>query len=137
MTPARGPRPFEVTLEDDNQWRRAAELALTALARRGHPFTSNDIVKLVGPPPNPNLLPSLVRAAHHRAMIQKSDTAPIGTVWVGVHPDSNSLPRTGGRRKTDEANVSRDLWQKAREAAKKEKIPTGEVFIRALRAYLK
>ncbi|MEO8190374.1 MAG: hypothetical protein ABI682_08520 [Acidobacteriota bacterium] len=136
-SPARPEPTFEITLQNENEWRRAAEVALSALARRGIPFTSNDILKLVGRPPSPSLLPSLVRAAHLNALIEKSDTAPIGTVWIGVHPDPRSIDRTGGRRKTDEKRISRELWEKAHTLASKEKIPTGEVFIRALRAYLK
>ncbi len=136
-SPARPDLPFEITLQNENEWRRAAEVALSALARRGLPFTSNDILRLVGRPPSPSLLPSLVRAAHLNAMIQKSDTAPIGTVWIGAHPDPQSIDRSGGRRKTDGGRISRELWEKAHKVASKEKIPTGEVFIRALRAYLK
>lgn len=125
-----------VTIEDENDWRRAAELALAALARQGQPFTSMDLVKLVGPPPTASLLPSLIRAAHLNDLIQKSDKAPVGTVWVGANPEKTAR-RGAGRRRTDEARVSLELWEKARDRALKEKVPTGEVLIRALRAYLK
>lgn len=124
------------TIEDENEWRRAAELALAVLARRGQPFTSMDLVKLVGPPPTPSLLPSLIRAAHLSDLIHKSDSAPVGTVWVGANPEKTAR-QGSGRRRTDEARVSLELWEKARDRALKEKVPTGEVLIRALRAYLK
>ncbi|MCA1579782.1 MAG: hypothetical protein LC796_00010 [Acidobacteria bacterium] len=125
-----------VTVEDENEWRRAAELGLAVLARRGQPFTSMDLVKLVGPPPTASLLPALIRAAHLSDLIQKSDTAPVGTVWVGAHPEKTAR-QGAGRRRTDEARVSLELWEKARDRAAKEKVPTGEVLIRALRDYLK
>lgn len=129
-------RSPEVTVEDENEWRRGAEVAMTALARRGQPFTSMDLVKIVGPPPTASLLPSIVRAAHLSKVIQKSDTAPVGTVWVGVNPDPKSSRRGAGRRKTDESQLSGELLLSAHERALKEKVPTGEVLTRALRAYL-
>ncbi len=137
-TPVRGVRARRETaaIEDENEWRRAAELALAVLARHGQPFTSMDLVKLVGPPPTASLLPSLIRAAHLRDLIQKSDKAPVGTVWVGANPEKTAR-RGAGRRSTDEARVSLELWEKARDRAEQEKVPTGEVIIRALRAYLK
>ncbi len=136
--PVKPNRPHRevVTSDDENEWRRAAELALSVLARRGQPFTSLDLVKLVGPPPTASLLPSLIRAAHLSDLIRKSDSAPVGTVWVGANPEK-AARRGAGRRRTDEARVSLELWEKARDRAAKEKVPTGEVLIRALRAYLK
>lgn len=130
-------RPEDVSLGIEKEWRRAAELAITVLARQGEPFTSADLVKLVGRPPSASLLPSLVRAAHLSALIQKSDRAPVGTVWIGVKPDQKPMRRGAGRRKTDEMRLPRELWQKAHDLAVKEKVPTGEMLIRALRAYLK
>ncbi|MEP6767482.1 MAG: hypothetical protein ABJC61_02345 [Acidobacteriota bacterium] len=125
-----------VTTDEENEWRRAAELALAVLARHGQPFTSLDLVKLVGPPPTASLLPSLIRAAHLSNLIHKSDSAPVGTVWIGANPEKTAR-RGAGRRKTDEARLSLELWEKARNRAAKEHVPTGEVLVRALRAYLR
>ncbi len=130
-------RPQSLGIEAGAEWNRAAKVAVGALARGGRPFTSLDVVRLVGPPPSPSLLPSLIRAAHLSKLIEKSDV-PLGTVWVGVNPDEKGKrSRTAGRRATDRPGLSGELWEKMRDRAVKEKVTTAELLIRALRSYLK
>ena len=121
-------------MDDRTDWERAAEAAIAELVEGGRPFTSTDLVKIIGPPPVHSLLPTVVRAAQRRGMIAKSLSAPMGTVWVGK---GGIPPRRKGRGRREGDRMDDDLWHKARERAVKDKVPTAEVLVRALRAYLK
>jgi hypothetical protein len=127
------------TLSEEKLWSRRAENAIAELARRGGPFTSTDLVESVGPPPSPNLLPALVRAAHRRGLIIRDERAPLGTVWVGATP-GRPMERGGtGRRAVDgrEPPVSGVLWRAVQYAASRERVSPEEILERALREYLK
>jgi hypothetical protein len=126
-------------LGEEARWARRAEDAIAVLARRGAPFTSNDLVDVVGVPPSPSLLPALVRAAHRRGLIVRDESAPLGTVWVGASPDSATKRTNRGRRLQDrrrDTPVDAKLWRSVLERAARENVGTDEVLARALRAYL-
>ena len=127
------------TLGDEARWVRRAEETIAELASRGGPFTSTDVVESVGPPPNANLLPAIVRAAHRRGVIIRDERAPLGTVWVGANPSRRAERAGTGRRVVDgrETPVSGVLWRAVQEVASREKVPPEEVLERALREYLK
>lgn len=112
-------------------WRRAAEAAIAALAERGAPFTSADVLERAGSPPNSALLPTVIRAAHRNGRITKHEPRPLGAVWIGLN--AGDSPRA---RRADH-HLARELWEKTRERALKEKISTGDILVRALEAYLK
>lgn len=126
--------PSSRGMDDRIRWERAAEATIAELVAGGRPFTSTDLVKIIGPPPVHSLLPSVVRAAQRRGLIAKSLSAPMGTVWVGK---SATPPRRKGPGRREGDRFAEDLWQKARARAAKDKVPTAEVLVRALQAYLK
>ncbi|MDQ6891507.1 MAG: hypothetical protein M3167_02375 [Acidobacteriota bacterium] len=132
------PESVLASLGEETRWARRAEEAITRLAARGSPFTSNDLVHAVGAPPSASLLPALVRAAHRRGLIARDRTAPLGTVWVGASPDSRPKRAGLGRRVVDRRDtpVGEDLWRAVLERAAREKVGTDEVLARALRSYL-
>lgn len=141
---SRGPKRSSVpesvlaSLGEEARWARRAEEAIARLAARGTPFTAVDLVNEVGAPPNANLLPALVRAAHRRGLIVRDQAAPLGTVWVGASPDSRPRRTGTGRRVVDRRDtpVGEDLWRAVLERAAREKVGTDEVLARALRSYL-
>ncbi len=118
-------------VEVEQEWRRAAEAAIAALAERGAPFTSADVLERAGSPPNSSLLPAVIRAAHRSGWITKHEPRPLGAVWIGLN--AGNSPRA---RRADH-HLARDLWERTRERAIREKISTGDVLVRALQVYLK
>jgi len=126
-------------LEVELHWQERAQSAIRQLADRGIPFTSEDIVRVVGRPPTASLLPALIRAAHRRGLIAKCREPMAGSVWVGTAPVERP-PRLGRGRRTEDAQpaleLDDDLLEAARRRAAQESVAPKEVLTRALRAYL-
>ncbi|MDQ2871284.1 MAG: hypothetical protein M3S32_11105 [Acidobacteriota bacterium] len=118
-------------VEVQHDWRRAAEAAIAALAERGAPFTSSDVLERAGSPPNSALLPTVIRAAHRNGWITKHEPRPLGAVWIGLNAENS--PRA---RRADH-HLAKEVWERTRERALREKISTGDILVRALEAYLK
>ncbi|MEO8430118.1 MAG: hypothetical protein ABI592_01325 [Acidobacteriota bacterium] len=121
-------------LERESRWEESGRNALADLAARGLPFTSADVVGMVGDAPSHSLLPSLLRWGHRHHLIRRSRGAPVGTVWIGVEP-SGAKARLGiGRRRCDvELN---GVWPEVHERATRDGISASELVNRAVRAYL-
>jgi hypothetical protein len=117
------------------EWQRRASDAISQLADRGVPFTSADVVERAGEPPTPSVLPALIRTAHRRGWIAKRRGAVMGSVWIGTAP-AQRPPRVGAGRRRDDIRLTDELREAAKTRAAQENVPTGEVILRALRAYL-
>ena len=120
--------------EEETRWQETAQNALAELAARGVPFTSAEVVAMVGPPPTHSLLPSLLRWGHRRDLIRRFPAALVGTIWVGVHPSENPSRLGTGRRVSDVLLDS--IWPEVRARAEKERVSASELVNRAIRAYL-
>lgn len=119
----------------EQEWQRRASEAISQLADRGVAFTSADVVEKAGEPPTPSVLPALIRMAHRRGWITKRRGAVMGSVWIGTSPAPRP-PRLGAGRRSDDIRLTEELRDAAKSRAAQEKVPTGEVVLRALRAYL-
>ncbi len=119
---------------EEIRWQEAAQSALAELAARGMPFTSSEVVAMVGPPPTHSLLPSLLRWGHRRDLIRRFPAALVGTIWVGAHPSLTASRLGTGRRVSDV--LLDDVWPEVRARAEKERISESELVKRAIRAYL-
>ncbi len=120
--------------EQETRWQEAAQNALAELAARGMPFTSAEVVAMVGPAPTHSLLPSLLRWGHRRDLIRRFPAALLGTIWVGAHPSATAARLGTGRRISDV--LLDDVWPEIRARAEKERISATELVNRAIRAYL-
>ena len=135
MTMSSTERAMPLTLDDEARWQRAAHEAIQDLVRRDRPFTSADLVKMIGAPPTKSLLPTFMRWARMNRLIVKCAVV-TGAVWTGADSDpgrAHLRSRCGLRQSEGETKT----WGLARERAAEEKIPTPELVLRALRAYLK
>ncbi|MEO8431306.1 MAG: hypothetical protein ABI592_07340 [Acidobacteriota bacterium] len=98
-------------------------------------FTSEDLIRLTGPPPNTSVLPALFRAAHRNGLIVKYESARASSHWIGSG--------RGGKKPVERSDstvrglrLAPTLWRELEARAAVEGIPIVEIMNRALRGYL-